>query len=110
MLGKRLELLGPGITACMGRLQLTSGGVLPAFTRQCPKGRRCLTIHHHHGVVKRWIRVTRLGSPRIFGAMLARVPTSRGKIDTAAERDAIVDDNDLLVVTCGHRMGVVVAN
>ena len=82
---------------------------LPAVARQFAEARR------RRGLRARWWHRARADRAAPFGraaarlvvAVLARVPAVAGHVDAAAEGEAVVDHDDLLVVRGGRRMGAV---
>ena len=64
-------------------------------------------VHGDHGVVKRRVGLVARRASRIVGPVLGGVPALAGEIQPADEGKPIVDDDDLLMVRPGERVGVV---
>ena len=84
---------------------LATGGIrssperAPAIAREHAEARRRRARHHGLDFVVRPIRLAERCLPRRFlGPVRARVPAMARQIDAAAERQLIVDDDDLLMV------------
>ena len=87
-----------------------AGGAIPAQTHevaQRPGGR---AVEHHPGIVERRIGFARwIDAPRIVGQMLGGIPASPRQVDAAAECQAFVDHDHLLVMAAADRQDVVEA-
>ena len=77
----------------------------PAVARQLAQRRRGRAVHRHHHVVERVVEVA-VGPPPagIVVDMAARVPAVRRDVDTAAERQGVVDHHQFLVVAGAGRV------
>jgi hypothetical protein len=72
---------------------------VPTLPRQITKPSRHLALDQHHDVVKRRIGLAvRIDTARVVWFVGRRVPTPATQVDAADECDAIVDDDQLLVV------------
>src|SRR5690606_14559487 len=67
-----------------------------------------LTIDGEHHVVKGWVRHAARCTANIGWRVRTRIPTLAGEIDAAAERDGVIDHDELLMVRATDRMRVVV--
>ena len=103
----RRHAFRPGISAVSGRRGPLASAARPALTRELAEGTRDVALNQGLHVVKRRIGFAgRIDALRIFGTMLAGVPTTDRHVETTAERDRVVDHNQLLVM-CGARRKVI---
>ena len=104
----RFDAFGPAIAGGRRRLQLFVRGPAPAAAHQIAErgGRR--TIDHHLDVVKRPVRLLlRIDAVGIVRCVVGRVPAADGEIETAAKGQAVVDDDELLMMGPAERYLVV---
>ena len=82
----------------------------PTVAHEGPEsGRRRATQHRLHLVI-RPVRLAQRRRPgRLVGPVCGGVPPMPGQVDAAAERQGVVDDDDLLVMGAADRMVVVEA-
>ena len=93
---------GPG-----GRRRLARGGV-PARARQLPQRGGGLAVDHHLNVVRGRVGVAGRVDARGFVRLVRGcVPAPDREIEASRERQRVVDDDDLLVVSPAERVGVV---
>jgi len=64
-----------------------------------------MTIHRDLNIMMRCEKISvGINPPGILGPMICRVPTTFGQIESADERNGIVDDNDLGMMRGSDRM------
>jgi hypothetical protein len=77
--------------------------------RNAGQHRGRFAVDGDHYVVERRIRLAVRRPPRVVGPVSGRVPAPGGEIESADERQPVVDEDDLLVVRARQRVRVVVA-
>ncbi len=99
------ELVGPAGRARVRLGDRHAACQHPAVAEQLPQCGRDGACDRADRVVPRLVGTARgTPPPRIVMAMLARVPAVAGHVDPAAKGEAIVDDDDLLVMRPRGRM------
>ena len=92
-------------------LARTGGIVFPVDARQRSRAMRLssrrFAVDRDHQIVERRIRLVSHDPVGFAGRMRGGVPALAGEVEPAAERDRIVDDDDLLMVRPAGRMRVV---
>ena len=96
----RLERFGPGASGGLLHLrQAITPGTGPAIVSQFRQRSGDLTFHHHRRIVP-WAVLPSVRSlaARIVFLVFARIPALVGHVDTAANRDLVVEHGDFLVM------------
>jgi len=85
-----------------------AGRGVPAFPRELTQCGGDVAVDHHAYVVKRRIGPAVGVAPSgIIQAVLGSVPAVAGQVETADERQGVVDDDELLVMRCAGRVTIV---
>ena len=95
----------PAVADPGDRLQMLAARPRPARAADVAERRRRRTFDRARGVVPRLVGpATAIDATGILVEVDARVPASAGHVDPAAEGEAVVDADDLLVMRCAGRM------
>ena len=104
----RLDPLGPAVGAAFDRFERMAARCLPALARQLAQRLRHRPFQDRGRVVPGCVGAA-IGpdAARVAVAMLGRIPAVAGHVDAAAEGQAIVDHDDLVMVRGAQRRGAV---
>jgi hypothetical protein len=80
---------------------------MPSLARHASEHARGVAVDGHHHVVERRVGSIGHDAPRLVGRVLRRVPALARQVDAAAERDGVVDHDELLVMRPTGRVRVV---
>ena len=98
----------PGIALRLDIELRAGGGGRPALAGDLGQRMCCLAVHHHLHVVERLEGMAgRIHPGRIVGGVRGGVPAADRQVESAAERQRIVDHNDLLMLRAAERHDVV---
>ena len=95
----RLDTFDPQVRFRLGGVDILAGRIAPAPAREVAQGGGCIAIDHHLNIVERTIGIAVLINAMFIRRIMRRgVPAAHREIKTAAEREAVVDHHDLLVM------------
>ena len=81
---------------------------VPTLARELAERAGGAATDDHAEIVERRIRgAVRIAPARVARHVLRRIPAVEGQVEAADEANAVVDDDELLVVRCPDRMPVV---
>ncbi len=96
---------GPVVTGDSRRVDGLTRGPQPALPGERPECCGDFAAHRHLYVVKGPVGLARrISAARVMAAVLAGVEAAYGQVESADERQRIIDDDDLLVMRGRHRM------
>ena len=95
---RRLQRVRPRVVAGPDRSQRPTHRGVPPFAGQIAERPRRRSVDRDGDLVARRVVAAQYPPQPVFVPVLAGVPSFGGEVDTTAERDRVVDDQDLLVV------------
>ena len=109
--GLRIDAGGPGQVAFhRARCQSLARREPPALAREITERGSGFAGHDHLHVVKGSVTfAVRIDPARVVGQVLRAVPAAVRRVEPPCERDAVVDDHDLLMLARAERMVIVEA-
>ena len=99
---RRLQRVRPRVLAGPDRIQRPTHSGAPPFAGQFSERPRRRPVDRDGDLVARRVVAAQYPPQSVVVPVLAGVPSFGGEVDATAERDRVVDDQDLLVV---HRSG-----